>query len=145
MSASAPTAPKSILLIDDDDLIAGSLRQVLQTDGYDVDVALDPCAAVGLLRAKSYDVIIVDPYLTGAIHDDAELLASIETLQPRAFTIVLSAYASPALARAAEKLKSAVVLAKPQSIVSLSELVADTFAHALPSSFSNTFAQRMIE
>jgi DNA-binding NarL/FixJ family response regulator len=86
MSAIAPKAPKSILMIDDDDLIAGSLRQVLQADGCDVDVALDPRAAVASMHAKGYDVVIVDPYLTGAIHDDAGLLGSIETLQPRAFT-----------------------------------------------------------
>jgi DNA-binding response OmpR family regulator len=42
MTGSAPKAPKSILLIDDDDLIAGSLRQVLPMDGCEVDVALIP-------------------------------------------------------------------------------------------------------
>ncbi|HJQ39075.1 MAG TPA: response regulator [Thermoanaerobaculia bacterium] len=145
MSDIAPKAPKSILLIDDDDLIAGSLRQVLQADGCDVDVALDPFAAAAWMRAKSYDVVIVDPYLTGAIHDGAGLLGSIEALQARAFTIVLTAYASPALATAAGSLQSAVMLAKPQSIVSLHELVANRFAQALPSSLPNTFVQRMIE
>jgi DNA-binding NtrC family response regulator len=92
------------------------------------------------MRAKSYDVVIVDPYLTGAIHDGAGLLGSIETMQARAFTIVLTAYASPALATAAGNLKSAVVLSKPQSIVSLSELMANAFAHALPSSYEDRVA-----
>jgi DNA-binding response OmpR family regulator len=45
MNALLPKASMAILLIDDDELIAGSLRQVLASSGCDVDVALEPCTA----------------------------------------------------------------------------------------------------
>ena len=145
MTVFAPKALKSILLIDDDELIAGSLRQVLQTDGCDVEVAVDPCSAVNLMTKKSFEVILVDPYLTGAIHDDASLIESVRAHQSNAFIIVLTAYASPALEAIAGHFRSAVVLSKPQSLVTLSGLVAGAFAGAWSSPAPNSLAQRMIE
>jgi hypothetical protein len=68
-------------------------------------------------------VILIDPYLTGAIHDEHEMLGSIGTLQPNASTIVLTAYVSPELERLASRFRTSRLLSKPQSVVYLSELV----------------------
>ncbi len=120
-----PPGRTQVLLIDDDEVIAGSLRHYLVRQGCDVDLAVEPAAAETLMTSRQYDVVLVDPYLTGAIHgDNGELLGSIGTLQPGASTIVLTAYVSPELARAAEGCHSARLLAKPQSVIFLSELVA---------------------
>jgi two-component system response regulator RegA len=125
---SAPAA-RAILLIDDDDLIAGSLRQVLVMEGRDVDVALDPGAAATLMAAKSYDVIVVDPYLTGGVHhEDGELITSIRSMQPEASLIVLTGYGSPALTRAATDGRVSAMLTKPQSIPFLTQFVAGAIA-----------------
>lgn len=113
-----------VLLIDDDDVIAGSLRRYLTMQGCDVSVAVDPDSAGAAMRAQAFDSIVVDPYLTGAVHGGSEpLLNSIRALQPGAMTIVLTAYPSPDLARAAAEYNSAV-LTKPQSVVYLGELVS---------------------
>jgi DNA-binding NtrC family response regulator len=135
---------RHVLLIDDDELIVGSLRHYLVTLGCDVDVAADATTADALMREKNYDVVLLDPYLTGALHDERALLDSVGALQPRASTIVLTAYVSPALNVAVGKLQSAAVLSKPQSIVTLSELVAGVSSRTLPSA-SSTLTQRMIE
>ena len=114
-----------VLLIDDDDVIAGSLRQYLMMQGCDVHVAVDAESADAAMRAQEFDSIVVDPYLTGAIHSESEpLLGSIHALQPHAMTIVLTAYPSPELARAAAEYQPAAVLTKPQSVVYLGELVS---------------------
>ena len=128
MSDSAPKALKTILLIDDDDLIAGSLRQVLQMDGCDVDVAVDACAAAALMSKKSYDIVLVDPYLTGGVHrEEGDLIARIRTLQPAANLVVLTGYGSPELDRSASDGRVSAILTKPQSVVFLSQfLVAAT-------------------
>jgi len=117
-------ACRLVLLIDDDDLIVGSLRSYLVTQGCEVDVGLEPCAAAALMRAKSYDVVVVDPYFTGAIHEDPGMLESIGTLQPGASTIVLTAYVSPALERLVAGRGATTLLTKPQGVVYLSELVS---------------------
>lgn len=130
MSDSTPPKATSILLIDDDDLIAGSLRQVLQMDGCDVDVAVDRCAAVSLMAKKNYDVVLVDPYLTGGVHSgEGELIAQIRTLQPAANLVVLTGYRSPELDRCASDGRVSAVLCKPQPVVFLSQFLTAA-AHA---------------
>ena len=118
----------AILLIDDDELIAVSLRQVLQTDGCDVDVAVDPSSAASLMSGKRYDIVLVDPYLTGGVHrEDGDLIAQIRALQPGAYVVVLTGYRSPELDRSASNGGASAVLTKPQSVVFLSQfLVAAT-------------------
>ncbi|MGH7485905.1 MAG: hypothetical protein ACREMY_09945, partial [bacterium] len=64
MSASTPCQGQKILLIDDDELIAGSLRQYLCTQGWSVDVALEASTAESLMGERRYDVVLVDPFLT---------------------------------------------------------------------------------
>jgi len=127
----SPVARVPVLLIDDDDLIAGSLRQYLTMHGCDVDVAVALPLAEELMRGRSYDVVLVDPFFTGAIHaDSVALLGSICSLQPRAALIVLTAYASPELEHAVASCQGAGLLTKPQSVVYLSQLMAGTSMRA---------------
>jgi len=78
-----------VLLIDDDELIASSLRDYLVMQSCDVDVAPEAVSADALLRASNYDVVMLDPYLTGGVQsEDVALVDSISLLQPRASVIV---------------------------------------------------------
>jgi len=123
MTAMPANARARVLLIDDDELIAGSLRQYLAREGCHVDVAVEHSAATALMRSNHYGVVVVDPYLTGAVHkDDGEMLDDIATLQPRASVIVVTGYGSPELARMAGTAKLSL-LPKPQSVVALSEMI----------------------
>ncbi|HKO54400.1 MAG TPA: response regulator [Thermoanaerobaculia bacterium] len=124
MTAISPIA-RRVLLIDDDDMIAGSLRQYLVTRGCDVDVALEPMAARALMMHASYSVVLLDPYLTGGVHrDGSALIDAVCHLQPRASVIILTGYDSPALARIAADCHVAALLTKPQPVVVLSQLIA---------------------
>jgi DNA-binding NtrC family response regulator len=121
---SAITPVKSILLIDDDELIAGSLRQVLLSASCDVDVAVDSATARGMMAERSYDIVMVDPYLTGGVHKDGcDLIKNIRAQQPSANVIVLTGYSSPELARSAADGKIAALLSKPQSVPFLSQFL----------------------
>jgi DNA-binding NtrC family response regulator len=116
MSAT-PTISKSILLIDDDDLIAGSLRQVLLSENCGVDVAVDAASARTMMTKQSYDIVMVDPYLTGGVHrDGCALVQGVLTLQPAASVIVLTGYSSPELAQSAADGKITALLTKPQPV-----------------------------
>jgi DNA-binding NtrC family response regulator len=120
------TVPQRVLLIDDDESIAGSLFQYLRTQGCDVDVAVDRAAAAGLMEARQYDVIVVDPYLTGGVlQEDGALLTLIRGSQPEAALFVLTGYGSSSLTISAEREGASAVLTKPQSVVSLSQLIVD--------------------
>jgi two-component system response regulator RegA len=124
MTTSTPRPQTRVLLIDDDELIAGSLRGYLLAQGFAVDVALERVSATKLMETSSYGVIMVDPYLTGEVaRATAALLETVRTLQPLATLIVLTGYTSPALQLAATVHGAAAVLSKPQSVTSLGDLI----------------------
>jgi ActR/RegA family two-component response regulator len=115
----APVRQGAILLIDDDELIAVSLRDCLVRRGLTVDVSLDVHDAQTRMRARQYETIVVDPYLTGGVHEpDASLLDTIRNLQPDSAIVVLTGYGNPSL------VDGATFLAKPQPIPYLSQLIA---------------------
>jgi ActR/RegA family two-component response regulator len=127
----------AILLIDDDELIAVSLRDYLVRRGLSVDVALDRVDAEVRLRARNYETVVVDPYLTGGVHEPSEsLIETIRLLQPASSIVVLTGYALPSLVGAGEN-RATTFLLKPQSIPYLSQLIAgDSAAIASPDSSS---------
>lgn len=123
-----------VLLIDDDELVAGSLREHLVRGGMWVDVAIDCGSASHLMRGAAYDAILIDPYFTGRVlQEDDGLLETIRSLQPSAALIVLTAYASPSLTEIAGQLRATALLAKPQSIVHLGGVVMDACRNATAS------------
>ena len=114
----------AILLIDDDELIARSLRDYLVAKSLRVDVALDPDAADALMRANQYATIVVDPYLTGGVHStNTSLIESIRALQPLSTIVVLTGYGSSTLLHAAAVDDGTMLVSKPQSVTGLSELI----------------------
>jgi len=128
MTTSTSRTQTRVLLIDDDELIAGSLRGYLLTQGFAVDVALEPVSAAKLMASSSYGVVVVDPYLTGeVVHATDALIETVRRLQPLASLIVLTGYSSPALQLAANVNGAAAVLSKPQSVTCLGDLI-----HSIP-------------
>ena len=90
--------PAPILLIDDDEFIAGSLRDYLRAQGVCVDVALELAAAETLMRGRRYGIIVVDPYLTGGVQrENAKLLRTIRGLQPGVPIMIVTGYGSAAM------------------------------------------------
>ena len=123
MHTLTPDERRSILLIDDDELIAGSLRQILQSDGCDVDSAPDASAATVLMANRRYSVILVDHYFTGGVHrDEGDVIAVIRDLQPDASLIVLTGYPSP-VAGALSDARVSACLTKPQPVTFLNQFV----------------------
>ena len=65
-----------ILLVDDDELLRGSLHQVLVRAGYDVDDASNGTVAVREYRRQRCDVVIMD-----IVMPDEEGLGTIKELR----------------------------------------------------------------
>jgi ActR/RegA family two-component response regulator len=128
----APASQGAILLIDDDELIAVSLRDCLVRRGLTVDVALDPEDAEARMRVRQYGTVVVDPYLTGGVHTpNAAMLDTIRQLQPASAIVILTGYANPSLVNGEEK-PGTTFLAKPQPIPYLSQLIAGGSAALVP-------------
>jgi DNA-binding NarL/FixJ family response regulator len=125
-----PPLRRRVLLLDDDEVIAVSLRQYLMMQNCEVDIAVDLASGREQLTRGNYDVVVMDPYLTGAVHNHASLVSEIRAAAPQPHLIVLTAYVSPALLSTAATCPPATVLAKPQSVVFLSTFIAERFPQA---------------
>jgi DNA-binding NtrC family response regulator len=127
-----------ILLIDDDELIAATLRAYLVGLGCDVDVASDLVTAESLLVWGTYSTVMVDPYLTGAVENDRlALLDAVRTMQPDASLIVVTAYATPAIADSLSAGRIHKLLVKPRSIAELGRAAVGARVSLPPSSFTS--------
>ncbi len=61
-------AQPSVLVVDDDDAIRDTLREVLEPEGFDVGVAENGAVALELMRSTKPDVIVLDlmmPVMSG--------------------------------------------------------------------------------
>ena len=57
-----------ILLIEDDEALRNSVRQILERSGYDVRVAADGAAGVRELQSSAFEVVLLDiglPFIDG--------------------------------------------------------------------------------
>ena len=56
----------AILVVDDDAGLRRALRRVLSSHGFDVEVAADGDEALGQLRARPYDLVVLDVMMPGS-------------------------------------------------------------------------------
>jgi DNA-binding NtrC family response regulator len=110
-----------VLLVDDEPGIRLGVRTYLEACGFDVLDASDCAAAVRLLHAHTFDIAVLDY----ALPDGTALamLAEIAKLQPAMKAIVLTAYPSDPLARAALEAGAKVFLTKPIELATLRSLL----------------------
>jgi two-component system NtrC family sensor kinase len=69
VAPNARPSPRRVLLVDDEESIRATAQRILQRHGHDVDVAADGAAALLLLEAMEYDIVLCDlrmPNLSGA-------------------------------------------------------------------------------
>ncbi|KIG13891.1 Response regulator of zinc sigma-54-dependent two-component system [Enhygromyxa salina] len=100
-----------ILVVDDEDGVREFMAEVLEDQGYEVDQASDGAAALTMLEAAAYQLLLTDlkmPRLGGM-----ELVRRIRAEQPELGVIVLSAHGSVADAVEAMKLGIFDFLQKP--------------------------------
>lgn len=81
-----------ILVIDDERRMCESLKALLSTVGYEVDIEFDGNEALETILSKDYDVILSDIKLPGK--DGLELLREAKRKDPGSVVILMTAYAS---------------------------------------------------
>jgi DNA-binding response OmpR family regulator len=121
MEMQAPGLSRCVLLIDDDEQIAGSLRKYLIRHGCDTESARERKSAAEILAAKSFDLILLDPYLTGEAGDPGSLLALVRERQALATIVLLTAYLSSELGNKALEAGVRAIITKPKPVRELGE------------------------
>jgi DNA-binding NtrC family response regulator len=120
------SAPLRVLVVDDEPLICWSLAETLSDSGDLVTEARSGAAAVRALSEASepIDVVLLDYKLPDV--KSLSLLATVRRLSPSSRVILMSAYATPEIAKDALALGAFRVVNKPIDMHDVPALVHDT-------------------
>jgi two-component system nitrogen regulation response regulator NtrX len=104
----------NILIVDDESTIRQSLKGVLEDEGYKAAVAESGEACLDLLRRQSFEVVLLDIWLTGM--DGLKTLQQIKELGSGPEVIMISGHGTIETAVRATKLGAFDFLEKPLSL-----------------------------
>jgi two-component system response regulator (stage 0 sporulation protein F) len=94
--------PSRVLVVDDDAEMRALLHDVLEKDGYEVAEAIDGAQAVLALRAREFDLILIDKNMPGP--SGLDLLPGLRRVCPKSQFIMMTAYGDvPSYIEAVEK------------------------------------------
>jgi len=119
---------KSILLVEDEAIMRGSLRDWLTDAGYQVETAEEREEALNIIGERDFSLLILDLRLPGG--DGIDLLRQARARQPQLKGIIITAY--PSVPTAVEAMKEGAVdyLPKPFDLNRLEELLRETLGSA---------------
>jgi DNA-binding response OmpR family regulator len=105
--------PKRVLVIDDEAVLRGLLRDMLEVCGYDADIAEDGAAGIARFQQHHYDAVITDllmPRMNGF-----EVAAALRIIDPSIAIIMLTGSAPELTARRARE-SGLILLHKPVAL-----------------------------
>jgi CheY-like chemotaxis protein len=126
-------ASTKLLLVDDDEALRYMLATALEEYGYNVTTAASVPAALKLITARSYDVLLSDLHMPGK-GDGLTVVSAMRHANPRAVTILLSAFPEMDEAAHAILLQADQILVKPTNIPALIEAIEQRLATGPPPS-----------
>ncbi|HOP07814.1 MAG TPA: response regulator [candidate division Zixibacteria bacterium] len=116
------TLKKSILVVDDEEIIREFLFEVLSED-YEITLAADGDEAIEKLGQRGFDLIITDlkmPRVSGE-----EVVKYAKSRNPACPVIVISGYSTLFAASESVNHGACAFLSKPFSIIELTKTVSD--------------------
>jgi CheY-like chemotaxis protein len=126
-------AGTKILVVDDDEALRHLLATVLEQHGYDITTAGSVPEALKLISSGSYDVLLSDLHMPGK-GDGLTVVGAMRHANPKAVTILLSAFPEMDAAAQAILLQADQILVKPMNIPALIEAIEQRLAIGAPPS-----------
>jgi DNA-binding NtrC family response regulator len=115
----------SILIIDDEEQLRRNLQILLSRAGYTVVTAMDAAEGLQCLQRTHFDVVLTDLVMDG--NNGLEILESLTVYAPQIPVIVITGYASAALADEAVSRGAYDYITKPFQL----EVIKSAIAGAL--------------
>jgi DNA-binding NtrC family response regulator len=112
----------SILVVDDDPEMRALLLDVLHNEGYDVVEAKDGTEAVLALRARKFDVILMDKNMPGP--SGLDLLPGFRRVCPHSQIIMMTAFGDVASYMEAAEKGAVEYLFKPFRMEEMKDAIA---------------------
>jgi len=110
--------PTRILLVDDDDLILMTLKDVMEYEGFEVTVAVNVPGALKLISSNIYDVLLSDLHMPDA-GDGLTVVSAMRHANPKAVTMLLTSFPEMDAASHAILLQTDQILVKPMNVTDL--------------------------
>lgn len=113
-----------ILVVDDDQSMVSTLRDILMATGHEVDVAYSGTEAIERAAELKPDCILMDIRMPG--RNGVETFREIKRISPQSAVIFMTAYSSSALVKEARAEDAVAVLPKPLDLERLLRLIEST-------------------
>jgi DNA-binding NtrC family response regulator len=108
------TAPRRVLVVDDDPFMVKTLTDVLRLSGWDVDSASSGPEAIDVVSKREFDAVLMDVKMPGM--DGVTALKVMKARRPNARVFLMTAYAAHELLAEAEREGVARILPKPVNV-----------------------------
>ena len=112
---------KTILIIDDEDILTRTFTKLLERQGYEVYTAKKGQDALCMAEAQNFDLIISDIRMPGL--NGVETVRQIRALKPGVPVIFMSGFADAQLEAEAQDLEPMAFLCKPFDSIELLNLL----------------------
>ncbi len=113
-----------LLVVDDDEGMVATLKDILGVAGYQVDVAYSGQDAIDQVRQHEPDCILMDVRMPGL--DGVETFREIKRLAPESYVIFMTAYAASSLVDDARREGAVEVVPKPLDLEKVLNLIEET-------------------
>jgi CheY-like chemotaxis protein len=120
-----------ILLVDDDEVVRWTLGRVLEQSGFNITVAASVPEALKLISSEIYDVLLTDLHMPGA-GDGLTVVSAMRHANPKAITLLLTAFPEMEAASHAILLQADQILVKPMDVTALVEVIKQRLASGAP-------------
>ncbi|MEW6368076.1 MAG: response regulator [Acidobacteriota bacterium] len=128
-------SPIKVLLVDDERPFTDTLSKVLRRRGYEVDVAIDGESALRAVRARKFDVVVLDVKMPGK--DGIQVLGEIKEHDTSVEVILLTGHVSLSEEALGLKTGAFAYLLKPHPVPDLVERIEAAAARSRASGRSS--------
>lgn len=122
-----------VLLVDDDPALLSTLASVLREEGFETTAAGSVSEALKFISSGSYDVLLSDLHMPGK-GDGLTVVSAMRHANPKAVTMLLSAFPEMDAAAQAILQQADQILVKPMKMSALVEAIKLRLAAGAPAS-----------
>jgi ActR/RegA family two-component response regulator len=130
-------AQPKILLVDDNESIRESLKEVLEFNQFLVTTAADVSEAIHLIDTEPFDVLLSDLHMPGA-GDGFTVISAMRHKRPNAITLLFTGYPALKEAMSAILLQADEILVKPMPIPDVVSLIRERLGKRVARRPANT-------
>jgi DNA-binding response OmpR family regulator len=120
-----------VLLVDDDEALRVSLAEILEQRGFAVTTAANVPEALKHISSNPYDVLLSDLHMPGA-GDGLTVVSAMRHANPKAVTMLLSAFPAMEAATRAILMQTDQILVKPMEVMALVEAIEQRLIAGAP-------------